>query len=158
MKCLLGFYLLLRFYLTNLSLVSAILCCMKKFSSQQQKIGEVGENIASTFLRNKGFQIIERNYTKKWGEIDIIARFDGVVHFVEVKSVSCENFELVLRDLDTHRPEDQMHVRKLGRLSRTIRTYLAENEIGEWRFDLVCVYLDQVKRVARVKMLSDLVL
>ncbi len=136
---------------------SVILHCMKKFSSPRQKIGEVGENIASMFLKNKGFHIIERNYTRKCGEIDIIARFEGVIHFIEVKSVSCENFKLVLHDSDTHRPEDQAHVQKLRRLSRTIRTYLDDNKIGEWRFDLICVYLNRVERVARVKMLSDLI-
>jgi len=131
---------------------------MKKFSSSQQKIGEMGENIACTFLRGRGFHILERNYTRRCGEVDIIARFEGVIHFIEVKSVSCENLELILRDSNGYRPEDQAHFRKQQRLSRTIRTYLADHEIGEWRFDLVCVYIDRAKRVARVKMLSDLIL
>lgn len=38
------------------------------------KIGNLGENIACNFLEKKGFKIIERNYRKKWGEIDIIAQ------------------------------------------------------------------------------------
>lgn len=46
---------------------------MKKFTSNSQKIGELGENVACKFLMKHGFTILERNYTKKWGEIDVIA-------------------------------------------------------------------------------------
>ena len=63
---------------------------MKIFTSKSQKIGEIGEDIAEKFLMKSGFTIVERNYTRKWGEIDIIAKKRGVVCFFEVKSVSCE--------------------------------------------------------------------
>jgi len=57
--------------------------------SKSRKTGDLGESIACRFLINKGFSIVERNYLKKWGEIDIIAKKDGKAHFIEVKSVSC---------------------------------------------------------------------
>ena len=44
----------------------------KVFTSKSQQTGEIGENVAVKFLMKHGFSIIERNYTKKWGEIDII--------------------------------------------------------------------------------------
>jgi len=47
-------------------------------------IGRLGEDIATGYLKNRGFHIITRNYRKKWGEIDIIAKKDNVLHFVEV--------------------------------------------------------------------------
>jgi len=49
--------------------------------------GDASEDLATLYLEQEGFSIIERNYfAKKLGEIDIIAQRDGVLHFVEVKS------------------------------------------------------------------------
>ena len=59
---------------------------MKKFTSKSQKTGEIGEELACKFLVKHGFTIFERNYTKKWGEIDIVATKNGVLHFFEVKA------------------------------------------------------------------------
>lgn len=130
---------------------------MKKFTSKSQRTGELGENIACMFLVKRGFQVIERNFTRKWGEIDVIALRDDIVHFIEVKSVSCENFNDIPRDL-RFRPEDQMHVHKQSRLMKTIETCIAEWSIGEWQFDVLCVYLDQSRHMARVEPLYDVVL
>ena len=60
---------------------------MKKFTSKTQKVGEIGEKIAEMFLVKHGFTILERNFTCKAGEIDIICQKGNKVHFVEVKSV-----------------------------------------------------------------------
>lgn len=52
-----------------------------------KKLGDQSENLATAFLEQSGFVIIERNYyASKLGEIDIIARKNGVLHFIEVKS------------------------------------------------------------------------
>jgi len=52
-----------------------------------KKFGDEGEELATRFLEEAGFAIIERNYyARKLGEIDIIASRDGVLHFIEVKS------------------------------------------------------------------------
>ena len=64
---------------------------MKHFTSDTQKTGEIGENVAVKFLMKHGFAILDRNYTKKWGEIDIVAEKDSKLHFVEVKSVVRES-------------------------------------------------------------------
>jgi putative endonuclease len=49
--------------------------------------GEQSENLASQFLQQNGFTIIERNYfARKLGELDIIATKDEVLHFIEVKA------------------------------------------------------------------------
>jgi putative endonuclease len=55
------------------------------------KIGNQNESKAILFLEGEGFQIIERNYfARKLGEIDIIASFDEVLHFIEVKSAEAD--------------------------------------------------------------------
>ena len=53
----------------------------KVFTSEKQKIGEIGENVAVKFLMKHDFLILDRNYTKKWGEIDIVAEKDNKIIF-----------------------------------------------------------------------------
>ncbi len=48
--------------------------------------GKLGEELAAYVLEGKGYQIIERNYSTKFGEIDIIAVKGGCIHFAEVKT------------------------------------------------------------------------
>jgi Holliday junction resolvase-like predicted endonuclease len=57
--------------------------------TEKRKTGDLGEDIAAMFLVKQGFRITERNYLRKWGEIDIIAKKEGKLYFVEVKTVSC---------------------------------------------------------------------
>jgi len=140
----------------------------KVFTSETQKIGELGENIATKFLVKHDFSILDRNYTKKWGEIDIIAEKASKLYFIEVKSVSRETLNTFIpksyNDSDEryqHRPEDNMHPWKLKRMSRTIQTYLLSKKIPdekEWQVDLLVVYLCQKEKRARVKVVSDIIL
>ena len=134
----------------------------KVFTSEKQKIGEIGENVAEKFLVKHGFLIVDRNYTKKWGEIDIIAEKDNKIYFVEVKFVSRDDLESVNREtLDQYKPEDNMHPWKQKRLSRTIQTYLLYKKIGEekeWQVDLLVVFLDLKNKKAKVKVVSDIIL
>ena len=56
---------------------------------KQHSLGKLGEDIASKYLRGKRYKIIERNYRKKWGELDIIAIAPNkVLVLIEVKTVS----------------------------------------------------------------------
>ncbi len=134
---------------------------MKNFTSKSQKIGQLGEDLAVRFLLKHKFSILERNYTKKWGEIDIIAKKEDIIYFIEVKSVTC----ITLPDFKTEnpflkRPEENMHSWKVIRLSRTIQTYLIHNRIGNtpWQFDLILVYLDLKNKKARLRTIEDIIL
>ena len=134
----------------------------KVFTSDTQKLGEIGETIATKFLMKHGFSLLERNYTKKWGEIDIVAEKEGKLYFIEVKSVARENLDSVTREtIDGYRPEDNMHPWKLKRLSRTIQTYLLSQKISdekEWQVDLLVVFIDVKNKKGRVKVVSDIIL
>ena len=127
--------------------------------TEKRKLGDIGENIACHFLKKRGFEILDRNYSRKWGELDIVAKKDSIIHFVEVKSVSRElstgRDPLVTHGTiginraqfegggvphvtnsngdggtrDAYRPEDNLHPWKLKRLSRTIQSYMASKDI-----------------------------
>ena len=131
----------------------------KKFTSKSQKTGELGEKIAEKFLMKRKFRILDRNYTKKYGEIDIVAEKEGKVYFVEVKAIT-RNLSKE-ESKDSYRAEDNMHPWKAKRLSRTIQAWLLghkEYEDSDWQIDLMVVILDIPKRKARVKVESDIIL
>jgi len=138
---------------------------MKNFTSNSQKIGELGEDIACNFLIKHGYSILERNYTKKWGEIDIIAEKKDKRFFIEVKSKSVSDIDFVFEreksgEGVSGRPEENMHPMKMRRLRRVVETYLISKRMGatEWQFDLLVVYMDIEKRLARVKVVDNIIL
>ena len=121
--------------------------------TEKRKLGDIGENIACDFFERRGFKIIERNYLRKWGEIDITARKANVIHFIEVKSVTHATYA------DGYRPEDNMHPWKLKRLSRAIQTYLLDRKLDcDWQLDLVTVKIDQQNRKARVEIIENVII
>lgn len=128
---------------------------------EAQKVGEIGENTACVFLTKRGFKILDRNYRKKWGELDIIAEKEGILHFVEVKTVSRENLDDVLRETSEYRPEENVHPWKLRRLSRAIQTYLLEKGIDdekEWQLDVLAVFLNLNRKEAKCRLTENIVL
>ena len=119
-----------------------------------KKIGNLGENMASMFLVKHGFDVLDRNYSKKWGEIDIVAKKDNVFHFVEVKSVvSCGTTE--------YRPEENVHYWKLKRLARVIQTYLLDKNVPhetEWQIDVIAVFLDTKNEKASFRFTENIIM
>ncbi|HEY0907764.1 MAG TPA: YraN family protein [Candidatus Paceibacterota bacterium] len=123
---------------------------MKRFTSAKQKIGERGEAMVCMHLEKQDYTIIERNFTRKCGEIDIIAGKNGITHFIEVKSVT--------RESQFGRPEDNMHSFKQRKFARTVRMYLAYRKVGQWQCDLACVLLNDKERKAEIRMILDIIL
>ncbi|MEN9405310.1 MAG: hypothetical protein RLY47_269 [Candidatus Parcubacteria bacterium] len=152
----------------------------------KRRFGDLGELLAARFLMKHGFSIIEKNYWKPWGEIDIVAErleavparetlengskskmflvkprykeVSRVLHFVEVKTVSCvTDREGVSRE--NIRPEENMHYHKMRRFSRAVQTYMEERRVScetPFQVDLVTVRIDYRKRVGRVEMLEKI--
>ncbi len=123
-------------------------------------IGQLGESIVCGFLKNRNFSIIQRNYRKKCGEIDIIAQKDSVLHFVEVKS--CEIYgKLPEEGVEAYRPEDHIDYYKKLRLKRVIELYLLEKNISknkEWTIDVAVVYINRKKDKAHIKIIDNVIL
>lgn len=125
-----------------------------KNPTEKQVVGRIGENSACDYLKKHGYTIIDRNYLRKWGEIDIVAKKDRKIHFVEVKSVTHVT-------CDGYRAEDNVHPQKLRRLGRVIQSYLLDKDISDdidWQFDVATVFVDMEKRMSKVTLIEDLVL
>ncbi len=88
------------------------------------------EGLAADFYQHNGFEILERNWRDRSREIDLIARRDDLVVFVEVKSS---------RSMSYGHPAERMDRRKIDRIVRAARRWLAEHDIEgcDIRFDLV---------------------
>jgi putative endonuclease len=129
--------------------------------AQHNTVGKIGEDIAARWLTDNRYSIVEKNYRKKWGEIDIVARGTGGIHFVEVKSVSYGT-KLELNSAisrETWRPEENVHRSKLQRLGRAIQTWLGEHKYKEkWQIDVLTVRLVQTEHYAVVKLIENIVL
>jgi Holliday junction resolvase-like predicted endonuclease len=107
----------------------------------KSEIGNIGEDIACKYLLSRGYEIIDRNYRKPWGEIDIIAKDGaGALVFVEVKTMRVD----VSRETKLGSPEDNLTSTKLKKLQRTAALYagynqnLINDDLG-WRIDLVAI-------------------
>ena len=122
--------------------------------TSKQVTGETGEQLACNYLVERGHKIVERNYLKKWGEIDIISQKGQVWHFVEVKTVTRDR----LRDED-YEPEDNIHPWKIKRLSRAIETYILEHRIddeADFQADSIAVYLKPDGGVWKINYLEEI--
>ena len=83
----------------------------------KRKTGQEQEVKAACFLKTQGYQILERNYRCKKGEIDLIAREGQYLVFVEVKYRSTNESGL---------PEEAVDLRKQRQISRVAAWYLTE--------------------------------
>ena len=95
--------------------------------AEHNEIGKIGEQITKTFLMKHGFSILDTNYRTKLGEIDIIAKKDNVLRFVEVKSVKVRD----LSQLDnlSVRPEDNLTKDKWLKIVVSVEIYLQHKNI-----------------------------
>ena len=128
---------------------------MDNKADTRKVVGEMGEDIACQFLERKGFKILERNYRKPWGEIDIIAEKGGVVRFVEVKAVSRESLPDVSREMD-YRPEEMVTPDKLKKVARTANLYMEnKRDKREFQIDVVGVIMDTTTKKARCRLIEQ---
>ena len=94
-------------------------------------LGKKGEDIACDFLSRKGFQIKDRNWRYKNGEIDIIALDKKELVIVEVKTRSAVIYE---------EPRDAISDKKIRYLVNAAEQYIVDNDFnGETRFDIISI-------------------
>ncbi len=126
----------------------------------KNRIGAIGEQIAANYLKKLGYEIITKNYLKKWGEIDLVARGTSTVRFIEVKTVSYETKELLQSAISrgTWRPEEKFNLRKMQKMHRAIATWVEEQKYeGSWEIDVIAVKLVPREKYATVKYLPNVI-
>lgn len=132
--------------------------------TKKRAFGNLGEEITAKYLKSKGYVVLSRNYLKSFGELDIVASKEGIIHFIEVKSVSREiveqnvTHEKGTRVTEDWNPAERVDKWKLKRLERAIHSYLLEFklEMG-WQIDVALVYIDEANKKARVEMLESVI-
>lgn len=106
--------------------------------------GKIGEQIACSYLKNKGYQIIETNFQNRFGEIDLICAKGKKIFFVEVK--------LKIGD-DFGSPEEMINKRKIYQLEKMAQIFLQERNILDYsslQLDAVCIVLNKSLKLTRI--------
>jgi len=98
--------------------------------------GKESEDFACDYLKSKNYRIIERNFRTRRGEIDIIAEKDGVLIFVEVRSLRKGLFN----------PIESIGRRKLERIIKAAKYYLMKRRNAVCRFDVIGIIGDGEER------------
>ena len=104
--------------------------------------GNIAEDNACKFLLDNNYMIIERNFYSRFGEIDIIATKDKVLHFIEVKSGI--DYEVAIQNLTKT---------KLSRFIRTCDVYLKKNFYDlDYMIDAIIVTPDDIVMVENITL------
>ncbi len=125
--------------------------------AKHNEVGKIGESLTKAFLMKQGFEIFGQNYHILQGELDIIAKKDNRLHFVEVKSIKVNNLDVV-EGLKV-RPEDNLTKEKWRKLVITLESYLESHHVPretKYQVDLACVYIDMDKREGRVRLMQNI--
>ena len=105
----------------------------------RHEIGKVGEKIANDYLKKQGYVIIERNFEAKQGEIDIIARKEKELVFIEVKTRTGKRYG---------EPVEAVNNIKQKHLIKTVEYYLYSRKLEKEyvRIDVIEIYLYKNKK------------
>jgi putative endonuclease len=124
--------------------------------AEHNEIGKIGENITRSFLVKHGFSVLDVNYRTRYGEIDVIAKKDNKIRFIEVKSIKVRDFDN-LENLSVL-PEDNFTLEKYNKIRVSVQTYLEHKHVTQetpYQIDLACVYIKTETREGKVKYLEN---
>ena len=127
----------------------------------RKKLGQIGEKIAEDFLKRKGYKILDKNYFvksvfgPKTGEIDIVAKKDDTISFVEVKSLVVTPTAFGGRgDAGDVSPEDKVNFQKQRKLIKTAQSWLIKNKMPsniKWQIDVIAIKIDLDSKKAKIR-------
>lgn len=114
----------------------------------KKQFGKDGEDLAEKFLTQKGYEIVERNFLIRGGEIDIVSKIKGWLVFVEVKARKNINHGL---------PEEAITYWKIKSLKKTALFYTQKIGWGDkpYRFDLVAI--DYTLGSPKIELFEDII-
>ncbi len=121
-------------------------------SSSRKRLGDWGERIAAEKLRADGYEIVAQNWRCAQGEIDIVARQQDEIAFVEVKT---------RRGRSHGTPEEAITPHKARKLLELAQWYCLEEDLDDdvaWRIDLMAVELDTSGKLLRCEHIVNIML
>jgi len=113
-----------------------------------KKVGSFGERIAENYLKEKGYQILDRNYFSRIstgprrGEVDIVVKKNNIISFIEVKT-------LRLAQNESFSPEEKVDFGKQRKLVKTAESWLMKKKIplnSKWQIDVIAIELNSNKK------------
>lgn len=118
--------------------------------STQNRIGKIGEQFACDYLIQRGYEILYRNVYSEHGEIDIVARKDGGLHFIGVKTRRTQRFGY---------PEEAVDAGKQQHMINSALFFMqAHPELdANWQLDVIAVRLDSTNRLLEIRMIENAV-
>jgi putative endonuclease len=121
----------------------------------KRKLGDLGEEIAEKYLRENNYQILKKNYQKRWGEIDIVAKENQEIVFIEVKTRTKDKSDFY------GEPQESVNFFKQQKLVKTAKTYLYEKDYSsqiDWRIDVIAIKLDEQNKKANLNHIKNAVI
>jgi len=115
-----------------------------------RRAGDFGERIAEKYLKDKGYQILDRNYSFRLpgspqkGEIDIVAKKTDIIIFVEVKTLRPAS----LVHSQSFSPEEKVNFSKQKKLRMAAESWLMAKKIAlnsKWQIDVISIIIKQGK-------------
>lgn len=109
-----------------------------------KKLGNLGERIAESYLKKKGYQILDKNYSfripyaPQKGEIDIVAKKSDIISFIEVKTLAEKRWTYIIS------PAEKVNFRKKKKLIKTAESWLMKKKIplnSPWQIDIIAIEL-----------------
>ncbi len=98
-------------------------------------LGKIGEDLATEYLRKRGYEILFRNYVFQKAEIDIIAKIGETLAVVEVKTRSSTDFGL---------PQDFVKPSKIQNLVKAVNEFVIQQDLDlEVRFDIIAIHKEK---------------
>ncbi|OGO43111.1 MAG: hypothetical protein A2137_07835 [Chloroflexi bacterium RBG_16_58_8] len=116
----------------------------------RRETGTLGEQLARDFVAKNGYQVLDTNYRCRDGEVDIIAKQDDTLVFIEVRTKKSRQFGT---------PEESITPTKMERL-RTVAAHYGiehDNLPLNWRIDVVAIQMDTRGRVERIELIENAV-
>lgn len=108
--------------------------------ARHNELGKIGEQVAQKELLDLGYEILETNYRDGRDEVDIIARIDDRIVFVEVKT---------RENTYAGQPEESVTIAKQRRIIKVANNYMIENDLQlEARFDIFGIVVNQKEQIS----------
>jgi len=114
-------------------------------TTKNLRLGRIGEDYAVDYLINRDYEILARNFSCRWGEIDLIAKKNDKIIFFEVKTRSSSSYGA---------PYEAINYYKLTSLRRSINFYLLKNNLKKFKLSLkiISIYVDDNNHPVELKI------